>query len=186
MAIDAPRRHRRPSSPRSRHARRNSTRGRRRIELSRSFTRDSVQRRRRVYGIKLIDFVSHHFEHFLQGITLGQFRLNLKPGFGSTGVPVASFLPFPLLLQRVLRNFSSGRRRRRRRRRRRGSCPGASSGTGIVRWRRNSGGGECILPPPRGGVVRCFRGGRKKRSATGRAKRRVFRRRRRRRRGRAS
>jgi len=184
MAIDAPRRHHRPSSPRSRHARRNSTRGRRRIELSRPFTRDSVQRRRRVYGIKLIDFVSHHFEHFLQGITLGQFRLNLKPGFGSTGVPVASFLPFPLLLQRVLRNFSS-RRRRRRRRRRRGSCPGASSGTGIVRWRRNSGGGECILPPLRGGVVRCSRGGRKKRSATGRAKRRVFRRRRRRR-GRAS
>jgi len=167
MAIDAPRRHRRPSSPRSRHARRNSTRGRRSVELSRSFTRDSMQRRRRVYGIKLIDFVSHHFEHFLQGITLGQFRLNLKPGFRSTGVPVASFLPFPLLLQRVLRNFSSGRRRRRRRRR--GSCPGASSGTGIVRWRRNSGGGECNLPL-RGGVVRCFRGGQKKRSATGRVK----------------
>ena len=41
-------------------------------QFSRSFTRNSMQRRRGVYGIKLVDELSHNLEHHL-GVALGQF-----------------------------------------------------------------------------------------------------------------
>ena len=76
------------------------------LEFSRSFTRNSMQRRRGVYGIKLVDELSHNLEQLSRsyfGSISFESQTRLWTHRGTRRAIIrSSFLPFPLFFQRVL------------------------------------------------------------------------------------